>query len=594
VVTVASDAMWRSMTAAQFADYDLILMGDKDCAGATYADMQALYDTRNTWVPQITGRVMVSSLDPACHLPAGAITFMRTSFSWLTAGGGTALYITGDWGRRSLDFLSPLGTFSSVTMHGDDVRIIAPAHASLAGSTDASLSSWGSSYHSNITGFPTGFSRILQTSGGATLGVVRNATGSTMGLGMTCTAGVGACLRTGTYVCDAARTGIVCTATAGTPTAEICDNIDNDCDGSIDEGVTRSCYSGPAGTDGVGVCRAGTQVCTAGTWSACGGDLFQITAFGAAGCTAVEHGGTTGDDRGAIAVSSGSAFYTGDSTTGRFPLDLSSQTGIGRQYDAMVSNVRTEQVYTLANGATPIPNGGGTVTTLIAIDGTSGALLTGTTITLSTPITLGYGSGLFSGFDRIVLHDASTNRVYSIALPSGAVTLVGTVPMPAHTSCESWAFWGVAEYFGGVLYETYVANSTTIERMALPAGTRTTVGTFTNLSDMCAFTVSPSTNRWYWHHEGTSQFRSGDESIGFCTASMTVGGGTAEVLPSTEVCDGLDNDCDAMTDESLTRACYTGPAGTSGVGICRPGTQTCTGGAWPAACSGEVTPATEL
>ena len=49
-----------------------------------------------------------------------------------------------------------------------------------------------------------------------------------------------------------------------------------------------------------------------------------------------------------------------------------------------------------------------------------------------------------------------------------------------------------------------------------------------------------------------------------------------------------------MTDESLTRSCYTGPAGTSGVGACRPGTQTCSAGSWGSTCAGETLPAREL
>jgi hypothetical protein len=62
--------------------------------------------------------------------------------------------------------------------------------------------------------------------------------------------------------------------------AEICDGKDNDCDLDIDEvceckiGQERSCYSGPSGTEGVGVCKAGIQRCEGGVWGKCEGQVL--------------------------------------------------------------------------------------------------------------------------------------------------------------------------------------------------------------------------------------------------------------------------------------------------------------------------------
>jgi len=46
------------------------------------------------------------------------------------------------------------------------------------------------------------------------------------------------------------------------PTAEVCDGKDNDCNGSADDAIaTPSCYTGPDGTQGIGLCKAGLLTC---------------------------------------------------------------------------------------------------------------------------------------------------------------------------------------------------------------------------------------------------------------------------------------------------------------------------------------------
>ncbi|WP_169791732.1 MopE-related protein [Sandaracinus amylolyticus] len=90
----------------------------------------------------------------------------------------------------------------------------------------------------------------------------------------------------------------------------------------------------------------------------------------------------------------------------------------------------------------------------------------------------------------------------------------------------------------------------------------------------------------------------GTSGVGLCRggtrvcAAGTFGTCAGQVVPAGETCTNTDEDCDGRIDEGVTRACYTGPAGTNGVGLCRGGTQACTAGAFGGACTGQVTPAT--
>jgi streptogramin lyase len=78
--------------------------------------------------------------------------------------------------------------------------------------------------------------------------------------------GLGACASIGQLICSNGT--VVNTCTPGSPRTEVCDGVDNNCNGVADEDLTQQC-----GVSDIGACQYGTQTCGNGAWGACVGNI---------------------------------------------------------------------------------------------------------------------------------------------------------------------------------------------------------------------------------------------------------------------------------------------------------------------------------
>lgn len=82
-------------------------------------------------------------------------------------------------------------------------------------------------------------------------------------IGTRCVDGVGACRSEGSWGCVDGR--MRCGVLPRAAGRETCNGVDDDCDGVTDEGLTEACGGGP------GTCGTGTRTCVGGTWGPCTG-----------------------------------------------------------------------------------------------------------------------------------------------------------------------------------------------------------------------------------------------------------------------------------------------------------------------------------
>jgi hypothetical protein len=167
-VEVVTPIQWGAKTAADFATYRAIILGDAKCVSLTA--INAAMANRNVWGPMINGNVIVVGTSPALHTGSssvpGPLTKDSIAFA-LAQPNKTGAYISLSCyyataptpttpPGTAVQLLEPFGTFTVLSPSGCyNTAHITSTFLTASAITDANLSNWGCSAKEVFDTYPT-------------------------------------------------------------------------------------------------------------------------------------------------------------------------------------------------------------------------------------------------------------------------------------------------------------------------------------------------------------------------------------------------------------------------------------------------------
>ncbi|MCX6876865.1 MAG: hypothetical protein NTW21_24085 [Verrucomicrobia bacterium] len=170
VPVVVSAAQWLAMSAADFASFDALVLGDPTCT-TSLGGVQAAIDTASIWGPVVNGNVIIIGTDPVYHFASrvGAEKLVNQGMLFAVGKPGkTGGYLDLSCYYHNSVSGTPITILDGINGGGftvlgaayvpglNDCHIVA-SHPALVGITNADLSNWGNSVHAGVMTWPVQF-----------------------------------------------------------------------------------------------------------------------------------------------------------------------------------------------------------------------------------------------------------------------------------------------------------------------------------------------------------------------------------------------------------------------------------------------------